>query len=215
MNTHLAPPTRDFSAPEFTLVVALAFGLPLLGSLSAIVSYNADAQIVFGDADVLATVAFELVVGAIVGFALRNRGWKLSDFAIYASKGSTILGAILAGMILVVWLVLEATIGKAPAVSTAGMTAAVIGSVVNPLFEEMLVLGYVVQALRKRFGLTTAFNVSIALRVLYHLYEGPLAVIPLAIFGLVMSLVYVRMGRLWPCIVAHGILDFVGLADLV
>jgi membrane protease YdiL (CAAX protease family) len=149
-----------------------------------------------------------------VWFVLRNRGWKWSDFAIYASRGSTILGAILAAIILVVWLLLEAIIGKAGTVSTAGPAAIVIGSLVNPVFEEMLVLGYVVQALRKRFGLTTAFNVSLALRVLYHLYEGPLAVIPLAFFGLVMTLVYVRMGRLWPCIVAHGILDFVGLADL-
>ena len=214
MNTHLAPPTREFNPAEFALVVALAFGLPLLGSLSAVMSYTG-GEIVFGDADVYATVAFELVVGAIVAWVLRNRGWKLSDFAIYASKGSTILGAILAGMILVVWLVLEVVIGKASTVSTAGMPAVVVGSLVNPVFEEMLVLGYVVQALRKRFGLTSAFNISLAFRVLYHLYEGPLAVVPLAVFGLVMTLVYVRMGRLWPCIVAHGILDFVGLADLV
>jgi CAAX protease family protein len=213
MNTHLAPPTREFNPAEFALVVALAFGLPLLGSLSAVMSYTG-GEIAFGDADVLATVAFELVVGAIVWFVLRNRGWKWSDFAIYASRGSTILGAILAAIVLVVWLLLEAIIGKAATVSTAGPAAIVIGSLVNPVFEEMLVLGYVVQALRKRFGLTTAFNVSLALRVLYHLYEGPLAVIPLAFFGLVMTLVYVRMGRLWPCIVAHGILDFVGLADL-
>lgn len=213
MNTHLAPPTREFNPAEFALVVALAFGLPLLGSLSAVMSYTG-GEIAFGDADVLATVAFELVVGAIVWFVLRNRGWKWSDLAIYASRGSTILGAILAAIILVVWLLLEAIIGKATTVSTAGPAAIVIGSLVNPVFEETLVLGYVVQALRKRFGLTTAFNVSLALRVLYHLYEGPLAVIPLAFFGLVMTLVYVRMGRLWPCIVAHGILDFVGLADL-
>src|SRR5689334_11013003 len=213
MNTHLAPPTREFNPAEFALVVALAFGLPLLGSLSAVMSYTG-GEIAFGDADVLATVAFELVVGAIVWFVLRNRGWKWSDFAIYASRGSTILGAILAGIILVVWLLLEAIIGKAGTVSNAGPATIVIGLLVDPVFEEMLVLGYVVQALRKRFGLTTAFNVSLALRVLYHLYEGPLAVIPLAFFGLVMTLVYVRMGRLWPCIVAHGILDFVGLADL-
>ena len=41
--------------------------------------------------------------------------------------------------------------------------------------------------------------------------QGPLAVIPIAFFGLVVTFVYVRMGRLWPAIVAHGILDFVGL----
>jgi membrane protease YdiL (CAAX protease family) len=54
--------------------------------------------------------------------------------------------------------------------------------------------------------------VSLAIRLTYHLYQGPLAVIPIAFFGVVMTLVYVRMGRLWPAIVAHGLLDFVGLS---
>jgi membrane protease YdiL (CAAX protease family) len=58
--------------------------------------------------------------------------------------------------------------------------------------------------------------VSVAIRLAYHLYQGPLAVIPIALFGVIVTVVYVRMGRLWPAIVAHGILDFVGLlADLV
>jgi membrane protease YdiL (CAAX protease family) len=85
-------------------------------------------------------------------------------------------------------------------------------SLANPVFEEVLVLAYVVQGLRKRFGLVTAMNVSLAIRLTYHLYQGPLAVIPIAFFGLVVTLVYVRMGRLWPAIVAHAILDFVALA---
>jgi membrane protease YdiL (CAAX protease family) len=53
--------------------------------------------------------------------------------------------------------------------------------------------------------------VSLALRVLYHLYEGPLAVIPLAVMALAFTLIYVKMGRLWPAIVAHALLDFLGL----
>ena len=57
-----------------------------------------------------------------------------------------------------------------------------------------------------------AFNVSLALRVPSHLYQGPLGVIPIAVMAIVFTLVYVKMGRLWPVIVAHGLLDFVGLA---
>jgi membrane protease YdiL (CAAX protease family) len=72
----------------------------------------------------------------------------------------------------------------------------------------------VVQALRKRFGLTAAVNVSLTIRLLYHLYQGPLVVIPIAIFGLAVTFTYVRMGRLWPPIVAHAILDFLALSGL-
>lgn len=48
----------------------------------------------------------------------------------------------------------------------------------------------------------------------YHLYQGPLAVIPIAAMGVIVTLVYVRIGRLWPAIVGHAILDFVALAGL-
>jgi membrane protease YdiL (CAAX protease family) len=214
MKTHLGPPTRDFDASEFVLVVALAFGLSILGSLSAALSYTGK-PVTFDDAELITGIVFELITAPIVWLVLRSRGWKWTDFAVHYSRGSTILGVILAAGILAVWVAFEAAFGKVPSVTSAGLVSVTILSIINPLYEELLVLAFVVQALRKRFGLTTAFNVSLAIRLVYHLYQGPLAVIPIAFFGLVMTLVYVRMGRLWPCIVAHGILDFVALADLI
>ena len=211
MQTHLGAPTRDFDAGEFTLVIALAFGLSILGSVAGALSYTGK-PIEFNDAAVMSVIVFELGVGPIVFFVLRARGWKWSDFAIHPSKGATILGVMLAIAVLAVWLAFEALFGKVPAVLSASWIGILAVSIVNPLFEELLVLAYVVQALRKRFGLTTAFNASLAIRLLYHLYQGPLAIIPIAFFGIVMTLVYVKMGRLWPAIVAHGILDFAGLA---
>jgi membrane protease YdiL (CAAX protease family) len=211
VNTHLGPPTREFDASEFLLVVALAFGLSILGSIAAALSYTGRV-IAFGDAELAATLAYECFAAAAIGLALRSRGWRWSDLAIHSSKGATILGIILALFVFVVWYLFESLVGKVPAESTASLPMVAIVSIANPFFEELLVLGYVVQSLRKRFGLVTAMNVSLAIRLAYHLYQGPLAVIPIAFFGVVMTLVYVRMGRLWPAIVAHGILDFVGLS---
>jgi membrane protease YdiL (CAAX protease family) len=210
MKTHLAPPERDFDAGEFILVIALAFGLSILGSVSAAFTYSG-RPIEFGDDEIASVIIYEAIIAPIVWLLLRRRGWKWSDFAVHASRGSTIFGFILAVLVLGIWYAFEAAFGKVPATLSATLPWVLAVSIANPLFEEMLVLAYVVQALRKRFGLTAAFNVSLAIRLLYHLYQGPLAVIPIAIFGLVVSMVYVRMGRLWPAIVAHGVLDFVGL----
>src|SRR5258708_17885838 len=214
MRTVVEPPTRDFAGAEFGLVIALAFGLSIMGSLSAAISYHG-GPIQFGDAELIAALVLELITAPVVWLVLRSRGWKLSDFAIHASRGSTILGVIMAVAILAVWYAFEKIFGEVPTVMSASLLSAAAMSIVNPFFEELLVLAYVVQALRKRFGLTTAFNVSVTIRLLYHLYQGPLVVIPIAIFGIAVSVVYVRMGRLWPCIVAHGIVDFVALANLV
>jgi CAAX protease family protein len=213
MNTHLGPPTRDFSGSEFAVVIALAFGLSIVGSLAAALSY-AGRPVNFGDDELAAVIAFEVITAPVIWFLLKHRGWKWSDFAIHYSNGSTILGIILGVATLGVWYVFEMFAGTPPNFPTAGLLTVTVLSIVNPLFEEVLVLAYVVQSMRKRFGLTTAFNVSLAIRLVYHLYQGPLAVIPIAFFGLVVTIVYVRMGRLWPCIVAHAFLDFAALSGL-
>jgi membrane protease YdiL (CAAX protease family) len=211
MKTWLPPPTREFSGGEFCLVIALAFGLSIAGSISAALSYN-NQPVEFTDTALAATIIYELIVGTVVGVVLRSREWQWSDFEIHASRGSTILGALVAVGVLVLWIVLGSALGKVPNDVSVTLPWVAAISIVNPLFEELLVLGYVVQALRKRFGLNVAMNVSIAIRVLYHLYQGPTAVIPIAAMGVVVTLVYVRLGRLWPAIVAHALLDFIALA---
>jgi membrane protease YdiL (CAAX protease family) len=45
----------------------------------------------------------------------------------------------------------------------------------------------------------------------YHLYQGVLGALTIAPVGLLFAYWYVRSGRLWPLIVAHGLIDFIGL----
>lgn len=211
MKTHLAPSTRDFSGAEFALVIALAFGMSIVGSLSAALSWSG-RPIAFGDAALAFTVGYEILVGALVALVLRSRHWRWSDFAVHASAGTTVLGAVMALGILAAWMLFEALVGKVPATVSASLPWIAAVSIVNPWFEELLVLAYVVQSMRNRFGLVTAMNLSLAIRLSYHLYEGPMAVIPIAVFGLVATVAYVRLGRLWPVVVMHAILDFTALA---
>jgi membrane protease YdiL (CAAX protease family) len=159
----------------------------------------------------MGTVVYEFIAGSIAYVVLRTRGWKWTDLAVHASSGSTILGVIVALVLFGFGYAFEAIFGKVPVVLSATLLPIVVVSILNPLFEELLALGFVIQSMRKRFGITTAFNASLALRILYHLYEGPLAVVPIAVMALVFTLVYVKMGRLWPVIVSHGLLDFLGL----
>ena len=86
-------------------------------------------------------------------------------------------------------------------------------AIVKALFEEILVCGYVIQSLRGRFGVALAVNASIAIRMSFHLYQGPGAFLSFAVFGLIFSLFYIRTGRLWPLIVAHALLAAIELAQ--
>src|SRR5258708_22890598 len=99
MRTHLGPPTRDFDGAEFGLVIALAFGLSIMGSLSAAISYHG-GPIQFGDAELIAALVLELITAPVVWLVPRSPGWKVSEFRLHASRGSTSLRAVPGGPIL-------------------------------------------------------------------------------------------------------------------
>lgn len=44
-----------------------------------------------------------------------------------------------------------------------------------------------------------------------HLYQGIPGLIVITVYGVLFSLLYIRTGRLWPCVIAHFLQDFGGL----
>ena len=87
-------------------------------------------------------------------------------------------------------------------------------STVNGIFEELFVAGYIITALRDSRGMWMAINVSTVVRLLYHLYQGPLGVITIVPMGLLYGFVYARTRQLWPLILAHVLIDIIGLSAL-
>lgn len=61
-------------------------------------------------------------------------------------------------------------------------------------------------------SLATAVAISIAIRLSYHLYQGIQGVLTVLPIGLLFGIWFARTRQLWPLIVAHAIIDFVGLA---
>ena len=88
----------------------------------------------------------------------------------------------------------------------------------NGWAEEVIVVGYLLTRLRQfEVGPTRALLWSSLLRGAYHLYQGFGAGLGNFVMGLVFGYAWRRGGRLWPLIVAHGIIDsvaFVGYALL-
>jgi uncharacterized protein len=73
----------------------------------------------------------------------------------------------------------------------------------------------VIAALDPRRSAWTGINVSVAIRLLYHLYQGPLGVLYIVPLGLVFAWWYARSARLWPLVIAHALYDFSALAIFV
>ncbi len=69
-------------------------------------------------------------------------------------------------------------------------------------------------ALANLFGIRAAFVGSVLLRVAAHAYQGALGLIAILPVAVVLTLYFVRTGRLWPVIVAHVIQDAIALSLL-
>jgi len=207
---------------EFLIVIMWAFGLPIFTSILSIGQPHGAA--VFTDVALLVTVFFEILVTVFLVWFLRIREWTLAKVGLRVDGRGTLWGvALLAacyGLIVVFQLAaqilpidMRALAAQAPQTSgNLSMEVVFVASVVNGAYEEMFVAGYAITALQQARGMWTAINVSTAIRVLYHLYQGPIAFLNIVPLGLLFGYAYARTRLLWPLIVAHVLLDIVGLA---
>ncbi|SRR5258706_3211844 len=222
-----------FSYVEFCLVIASAFGWAIIGSVYALAADKTVGQVgvpdAFTDKYLLGVVLQELLLAPVAASILYVRGWRIADFHVHPSILATVLGLGIALIAFVAdWLITFVVQLAFPAIHSAlqivdafkpthgpGLPTIVLVSLINPVFEEVFVCGYVIEALRERFGLTTAINVSVLIRASYHLYQG-IGTLPFhCAYGLLQAYAYVRFRRLWPLIVSHAVLDFAAFVQMI
>ena len=172
-------------------------------------------------------LVFEPLVLLLLGGFLHLRGWTMQRIGLVPGWKDTLFGVGLAVAAYVAYAILWYACWFAHFRPTylAGNAALVHGrlslfsvaavSLVNPLFEEVFVCGYLITLGKEADRLTAGMNASIGLRLAYHLYQGGAGVIGILPFGFLMALWYSRTRRLWPVIVAHAITDFSGLAPFI
>jgi membrane protease YdiL (CAAX protease family) len=181
-------------------------------------------EIPVSNVELLSLLVFELVVGlSIVGY-LRWRGWNIGHLTRPFVGRDLLRGMRLwLGMILCVWAVMIAVVSVAPSIVGPLQASRVVGhvswpvlfavSLVNPVFEELLLLGFI-SAGFSGAGFWRIGVLSVALRVIVHTYQGAYAMLSIAPIGIIFAVYYLRTRRLGPVIVAHAIQDALGLSVL-
>jgi membrane protease YdiL (CAAX protease family) len=206
---------------EFAIVTVLAFGYFIAASLW--LALHPVAHPYHSGDSLIGLAIYELALMALLLPFLRLRGWNWAKVGMKPSVSDTGFGLLLFVATYAVWLLVwRLTVILAPGVASTmssvqviapgiGIPVAVVVSLINPVFEEIFVAGYLITALRAKRSPLFAVNVSVAIRLLYHLYQGPLGVLVTVPMGLIFASWYVQRGKLWPLIVAHVLLDLVGL----
>jgi len=201
---------------EFVIVIVGAFGLFISGSVyQALLQPTIDAS----DAGFGWLLGYELALLALLGSFLHVRGWTPGRLGLGFHARDWLVGAVLMVAVMVAYNALAVTASllfplKRPVISgttSVNLMNFVTLSVVNPIFEEVFVCGYVVTTLRKSRGAWTAINASTTIRLLYHLYQGAFGVIGIVPTGLIFAWWFASTGRLWPAIFAHGLLNLIAL----
>jgi uncharacterized protein len=211
---------------ERVLVLLIAFGAAIPRSLHTLLFpsqvFERAAPLINGP-HLLATLGYELGIGALLALFLNLRGWTWERLGLQPAWRDLLWGpALLLAAYAAYFVLWNVVLGLWPefyrvAVNTHLVAAHIpwpillATSIVNPMFEEVFVCGYVITALKEKTGLAAAINASAGLRLFYHLYQGAVGVVALVPFGLVFAIWFARTGRLWPLILAHALQDLVGL----
>jgi membrane protease YdiL (CAAX protease family) len=211
---------RDLShRVEFALVITLAFGYFILGSVVAV--FSPATEVGISEAGLQFMVVYELGMLFVLGVLLAVRGWEPKELGLGPNRSdpwiAIVLGVVAYAAFFAVWMTLGQSVPGAAEIPEGTIQhdlrvpTVLIVSVVNGLFEEIFVCGYVISALRKTRSISFAINVSIAIRLSYHLYQGPAGVVSIIPIGLVFAHWFARTGRLWPIAIAHCLFDIFGL----
>lgn len=193
-----------------------AFGMFVMSSLTAAFAGGSSSPLT-NDA-LLDLVAYEAVLLAMLGIFLSLRGWRPADVGLSPTLKDTAIGGVIVLADYMVYIVAWSIYSQFTTVSSdlsfsadLQVSSVVLLSLVNGFFEELFVCGYLINAVKKRRSVVFAINVSVAIRLAYHLYQGPIAVPSIVPMALIFGYWFARTGRLWPLVVAHALMDFVAL----
>ncbi len=204
-------------------MLASTAGLLVTGSIVVLMRGTRPADLLTSER-LFRTVALELGLGAVWAHRFRQRGWSLGCMTRPGAPLDVVRALFLAaGGLLGYWLIGAFLAGFAPetfrppapveSVPAPSIVALLALAVVNPVAEEFLYLGVVANLLR-RDGVTLALGAAVLLRVLIHLYQGPVGLVFSIVLGVLFGWYYLATSRLWPVVVAHSILDLLALGSL-
>ena len=217
----MSKPQTPSAAPfEALAVVVVCFGWFILGSVAAVAS-GFPRGATFSDSSFIELIVMEFVFGALALVLLRARGYPLGRLLPSPSWQGCLAGIAVFLAATILWFTVAqvfpaseysrqpiADMVSGPKISLPLVIAV---SMINGLYEETFLVGYLVQGFRAS-GPAFAIGVSLLVRVMYHLYQGPIGTVSVLVFGIVVTLFYWRTGKLWPVVFAHTLADAVAFA---
>ena len=210
---------------EYAIVLLSAFGYFILSSILLLLHPTSIPPISQHHLEHL--LIYESVILALLCTFLRLRGWTTERLSMNATLQDILIGiglavAVYAVYVLVWWIASAAGMrasyaGNYRELADHSLTLpAIIGvSLLNPIYEETFLCGYIVTTAKGVNRPIAGINISVAIRLSYHLYQGGIGVLGIIPVGLIFAWWYARTRRIWPVFVAHALFDATSLLQFV
>jgi uncharacterized membrane protein YhaH (DUF805 family)/membrane protease YdiL (CAAX protease family) len=213
---------------EVCLVLLAAFGSSILYSLY-LLKDGPSAMPHISSATWSIGIVQEATALLLLGYVLSRRGLGFSSLGFRWSLRSLGVGVLVTGLSYAAYalgftlihvfhysIYRSLATGPIPNDFFAHPSAvAILYSLLNPFFEELIVRAYLMTEVIDLTGSSTlAVALSVAVQFSYHLYYGWAGAISLSFLFLVFALYYVRTRSALPVIIAHGFFDLYALVRL-
>lgn len=206
------PPHAD--PREAIGIVLICFGWFILGTVMVMSSPGVFAAGRVNDNNFIEAVLVKLVFGATALAVLHTRAYPLYTLCPRPSWRGIQAGV---GLYLCCGLLTTMAYRLVPPQGASMMSDLVAAAhvswylvvplaLVNGSYDEIFLSAYLMRGLR-RFGASTAIGISVLVRVLYSMHEGPMGALAAALFGVVLGIYYQYRGRLFPVVLANVIAD--------
>ena len=205
---------------EMAVVLLLSLGLLICVSIQRYLQFFSPISSKnwlhrYTDMGMYSITIYELIVLSVLVPFLFIRNWRLKDLNLHFSFklvgvaflliiARNIVSNVSFGIFSVLHLVTPELEKAFNAESSITIYSLIPLLVINSIFEESIVVGYLFKRLEHLNGILVIL-LSTLIRQLYHLYQGPMSCFLIIPTGLVFSLYYWRYKRLTPLVVAHGI----------
>ena len=199
---------------EVFLVFAIWFGLGIImRNIGGHLMPGARLHGEFSNLGMMGLSLYELLVLALVFLYLgRIRGWSFASFGFQISWKLTGLGVLLFVPAKLIFVLKNMVVSPNTASLLAGQIALpidIISSIITGIFEELMEVGYIIKVTEK-YGMWTAVFISALIRTVLHIYQGAAGMACVFVIGVTFGLVYWKLRKLWPLIVAHILIDIIG-----
>jgi membrane protease YdiL (CAAX protease family) len=206
---------------ELGLILAVAFGSSIFGSLDLLIYKNPalmnQAHFRWSNG-----IIHELACLALLGYVLARRKLRIRDLGLQWSLRDIVVGLCLLGVSYLIYslahygvhALFQAFVPSALGTLRSSQLyahpslVAIPFTLINPFFEELIVRAYFMSEIKALSGSwTLAVIVSSVFQAVYHLYYGWQTAISFAFVFLVFSLYYARTRKATPLVTAHAFMD--------